>query len=134
MNPRTVWRCHPIALMISVIVAPLARCSIAITSAILLPARGPSDSVFAAFLPLGAALTGVAFLDALPFVGAPFADCAPPLAFLSALAFAGAASGLAGSGSGATIWPSFSTRSQILVAAVLPSLRAFSGFTPGRLL
>jgi hypothetical protein len=55
------------------------------------------------------------------------------LAFFPAFGLAGAASGLA-AGCGATIWPSFSTRSQILLAAVLGSFSDFTGFTPGKLL
>jgi hypothetical protein len=56
------------------------------------------------------------------------------LAFFPRFGLAGAASGLAATGSGATIRPSFSTHSQILLAAVLESFSAFTGFTPGRLL
>jgi hypothetical protein len=101
----------------------------------LLPARGaPASCAFPAFFPLDAALAGEAFLLALPCAGAPWATRAPAWAFFPALGLSGAASGLAATGSGATIWPSFSTRSQILLAAVLESFSDFTGFTPGKLL
>src|ERR1039458_9665125 len=92
MKPRTVCRCQPMVSMISEIVAPPLRRSMATTWAVLLPSRGAASSrAFAAVLPLGAALAAVAFLAALAFAGAPLADCAPrlaacapPLAFRSA--------------------------------------------------
>src|ERR1039458_8700047 len=92
MKPRTVCRCQPMVSMISAIVAPPLRRSMATTCAVLLPSRGAAASrAFAAVLPLGAALAAVAFLASLAFAGAPLADCAPrlaacapPLAFRSA--------------------------------------------------
>src|ERR1022692_3139315 len=87
------------AFMISEMVAPPLRWSMAITWAILLPSRGPPPSfALAAFLAaLGAFLAGVAFLVALAFAGAPLADCAPPLAFFFAFGFV-ACSGFGSSG------------------------------------
>src|ERR1035438_6944019 len=69
-NPRTLWACQEVACMISVRVAPLARCSNARTAAVLLPGRTPSGFAFAAFLSALAALrAGVVFLG-LAVVGA----------------------------------------------------------------
>jgi hypothetical protein len=82
MNPRTVWRNQPMVFMISSMVAPFFRWSMATTCAVFEPSRGVA-ATWAPFLPLEA-LAGVAFLVALPFAGAGLADCAPPLAFLAA--------------------------------------------------
>src|ERR1700676_4039817 len=69
-KPRTVWRCQPVASIISASVAPLARCIIAITSAFLL--------VRSAFGLRAAFFAGAAFFAALLF----FAGFAPLAAFL----------------------------------------------------
>src|SRR5579863_6501479 len=110
MNPRTVWRCQPIFSISSTSVAPLLRWSIATTWAVLVPSRGPADSL-AAFLALGAFLAGVAFLAALAFAGAPLLACARPLPFVVAFGFDGSAAGLAAS-------PRPWMRSQIRLMAV----------------
>src|ERR1039458_1145589 len=97
MKPRTVCRCQPMVFMISEMVAPFLRWSMATTWAVLLPSRGPAaPRAFAAVLPLGAALAAVAFFVALPLAGAPLAAraprlaaCAPPLAFRSVFGLAG---------------------------------------------
>src|ERR1017187_5104618 len=116
------------AFMISEMVAPPLRWSMAITWAILLPSRGPPPSfALAAFLALGAALAGVAFLVALAFAGAPLADCAPPLAFSFAFGFV-ACSGFGSSGA-----PSPLMRSQMRLAAALLLLKLSTGVTPVRL-
>jgi hypothetical protein len=52
ISPRTVWRCHPIALAISSIVAPSGRCSSLITRACFEPARRPAEP------PTGSEATG----------------------------------------------------------------------------
>jgi len=89
--------------------------------------RGPALSSFlAAFLALGAALAGMAFLVALPLAGAPLAACAVPLAFSPPFGFAG-------SGAGSAALPSPWMASQILLAPALAVLKPFTGFTPGRL-
>ena len=86
--------------MISEIVAPFFRWSMATTWAVLLPSRGAAVSrpsrAFAAVLLLGGFLVAVAFLVALPLPGAPLAYCAPtltarapPLAFPTAFGLAG---------------------------------------------
>src|ERR1039457_1331503 len=117
------------AFMISEMVAPPLRWSMAITWAILLPSRGPPPSfALAAFLALGAALAGVAFLVALAFAGAPLADCATPLAFFFAFGFV-ACSGFGSSGA-----PSPLMRSQMRLAAALLLLKLSTGVTPVRLL
>ena len=127
MNPRTVCRCQPILSMISARVAPFFRWSMATTWAVLLPSRGPVAScVLAARLPLGAFVALVACLVALPFVDAPLAACAPPLALRTALGCADCASGFAAS-------PRSCIRFQIRVAAVVRSLNFLTGVTPGRL-
>jgi hypothetical protein len=66
MNPRTVWRCHPIWSMISWSVAPFFRRSIATTWAVLLPsrARAGSFAFFALFAPLAGFGAGVASQNA----------------------------------------------------------------------
>src|ERR1039458_9622286 len=98
MNPRTVCFCQFILSIISARVAPLFRCTRAITWAVFVPSRGAALScALAAFLALGAFLVAVAFLIALAFAGAPLAVRAPALGFLSAFGFAGSASGLAAS-------------------------------------
>src|SRR5580700_3287112 len=123
MNPRTVCRCQPIFSMISTSVAPFLRCSRATTWAVLEPSRGPALSSFlTAFLALGAALAGMAFLVGLAFAGAPLAAFAPPLAFLAAFGFAGSAA-----------LPSPWIAAQILLAPALAVLNPLTGFTPGRL-
>src|SRR5580704_16810738 len=92
MNPRTVCVCHPIFSMISARVAPFFRWSMTTTWAVLLPSRGAVVyCVLAAHLPLGAFLAEVAFLVALPVVGAPLADCVPHLAFRAAVGCTGSA-------------------------------------------
>src|SRR5580658_3355579 len=102
MNPRTVCCCQPIFSMISTNVAPLLRCSIANTCAVLLPSRGAgAPSPFGDFLVLAALLAGVAFLVALRLAGAPLAACARALAFLSPFGFAVFAAGFAAS---AKLW------------------------------
>src|ERR1017187_4545230 len=127
MNPRTVQIFHANRSANSFKVAPFFRLSRAIAWAILLPSRGPVASfALAAFLALGAALAGVAFLVALPLPGAPLADCARPLAFLSGFGFAGAAAGFAAS-------PSPWMRCQMRATAVLGSLSFLVGFSPGKL-
>src|ERR1039458_7255398 len=162
MNPRTVCRCQPMVFMISEMVAPVARCSMATTWAVLLPSRGAAAAsrpsrAFAAVLPLGAFLAGVAFLAALPLSGAPLADCAPrlagctpPLAFPSAFGFAGwsafGSGSLAGvaadllAGAPAVVPPFWVTgspspcmRAHTRLMAVLRSVNFFTGVTPGRL-
>src|ERR1700683_432693 len=128
MNPRTVCFCQPIFSVISAKVAPFFRWSMVTTWAVLLPSRGALAScVLAARLPLGAFLAGVAFLVALPFVGAPLADCAPPLALRAAFGCTGSA------GFGFTDSPRFWILFQIRVAAVVRSLNFLTGLTPGRL-
>src|ERR1700683_4835730 len=78
MNPRTVCFCQPIFSMISAKVAPFFRWSMVTTWAVLLPSRGAVAScVLAPLLPLGAFLAAVAFLVALSFVGAPWAQAGP---------------------------------------------------------
>src|SRR5271154_1564562 len=110
--------------MISARVAPFFRCSIATTCAVLLPSRGAGAScVLSAGLALGTFLATVALLVALDFAGAPLADCAPPLAFLSAFSFAGFVAALAVT---ARLW----TRSQMRLAAELLLLNRFTGSTP----
>src|SRR5438132_8145645 len=52
MRPRTVWRCHPIALAISSMVAPSGHCSSPMTRACFEPALGPAEP------PAGTELTG----------------------------------------------------------------------------
>src|ERR1022692_3779885 len=97
MNPRTVWRNQPMVFMISSMVAPFFRWSMATTCAVFEPSRGiAASAALAPFLPLGA-LAGVAFLVALPFAGVPLADGARPAAFFPVFGFAGAASGWAAS-------------------------------------
>jgi hypothetical protein len=59
--------------------------------------------------------------------GAPFADCAPPVAFFPAFGFEGAASGFVASGSGCAASPKFWTRFQIWLAAALLVLKPFTG-------
>src|SRR5579871_6060208 len=87
-NPRQVCFCHFIVFISSEIVTPPFRCIRAMACAILLPSRGePASRFFAAVLALGAFLAAGTFLVALAFAGASFADCAPPLAFLSGLGF-----------------------------------------------
>jgi hypothetical protein len=72
MNPRTVCFCQDIFDMMSKIVAPFFRWSIATIWAVLLPSRGPAVSGdLVAFLALGVFFEGVAFLVALPFPCAP---------------------------------------------------------------
>src|ERR1035437_3807519 len=89
MNPRTVCFCQPIFCMISVSVAPLLRCSIATTWAVLLPSRGTAASCgFAAFLPWGGFLAVRAFWPVFAFAGALLAPRAPRLALGSAFGFA----------------------------------------------
>src|ERR1017187_3256769 len=129
MNPRTVCFNQPILAMISESVAPFLRWSMATTWAVLLPSRGPALSfALAAFLPLGALVAGVVFffLLAFPLAGAPLAACAPPLAFLVALDFAGFSSGFAAS-------PSPWMRPQMRPVAALALLKRSTGSTPGRL-
>ena len=59
MNPRTVCLCQLMVVVISSIVAPFLRWSIATTCAVLLPSRGAAaSSVFAAFLGSFIFLTG----------------------------------------------------------------------------
>ena len=57
-NPRTVWRCQPIALMISAMVAPLPLHHRDHLGHLAAPARPVDFLAFAPFLPLGAALAG----------------------------------------------------------------------------
>src|ERR1022692_2972964 len=111
------------AFMISEMVAPPLRWSMAITWAILLPSRGPPPSfALAAFLAaLGAFLAGVAFVVAL------WAARAPPLAFFPAFGFASSASGCAAS-------PSPWMRCQMRLTAALLLLKLSTGVTPVRLL
>src|SRR6202142_4679473 len=93
----------------------------ATTWAVLLPSRGPALSfALAAFFALGALLAGGAFLLAFPLAGAPLAACAPPLAFLVALDFAGFSSGFAAS-------PSPWMRSQMRLAAALGGFEGSQG-------
>src|ERR1700735_5707458 len=128
MNPLTVCFCHPILSMISARGAPFLRWSMATTWAVLLPSRGAVAScVWAALLPWGAFLAAVALLVALPFVTAPLADCAPPLALRSAFGCRGCA------GFGFTDSPRSWMLFQIRVAAVVRSLNFLTGVTPGRL-
>jgi hypothetical protein len=120
MNPRTVCRCQPIFSMISARVAPFFRWSMTTTWAVLLPSRGALAScVLAARLPWGAFLAAVAFLVALPFVGAPLADCAPRLAFRVVFGCAGSAA--FGFVASPRSWVLF----QIRVAAVVRSLNFY---------
>src|ERR1035438_3730172 len=111
-----------------------------ITSAILVPARGPVASfalaVFFgvdAVLALGAFLAAGTFLLALPLVGAPLAACARPVAFFPAFGFVGVVSGFSASGSGCAASPKPWMRFQMRLAAVLGSFSFFAGFSPGRL-
>ena len=124
MNPRTVWRNQPMVFMISSMVAPFFRWSMATTCAVFEPSRGVA-ATWAPFLPLEA-LAGVAFLVALPFAGAGLADCAPPLAFFAAF-------GLVGAGSGCAASPKPWMRSQMRATAVFGSLSFFAGYWPGKL-
>src|ERR1022692_546981 len=107
-----------------------------ITSAILVPARGPVASfalaVFFgvdAVLALGAFLAAGTFLLALPLVGAPLAACARPVAFFPAFGFVGVVSGF---GSGCAASPRPWMRFQMRLAAVLGSFSFFAGFSPGK--
>jgi hypothetical protein len=54
-TPRTVWRCHPVALAPSSMVAPSGRCSIAITSSCF---DGSAGRCWASFQTLGVHLPG----------------------------------------------------------------------------
>src|ERR1039457_5958025 len=124
INPRTVCRCQPIFSMILARVAPPLCCSIATTCAVLVPARGvPASRPWAAFLPLGACLAGVAFFPDLPRAGALWAACAPRLTFRCAGDFAG------DSDFGATLSPSRWMRAQIRFTAVLLSLNLHRRYT-----
>src|ERR1017187_5228041 len=72
MNPRTVCRCQPIVFMISEMVAPPFRRSMATTWAVRSEERRVgTEWALAAFLPFGAALAAVAFLVALALAGGP---------------------------------------------------------------
>src|ERR1039457_2953938 len=105
-----------------------------ITSAILVPARGPVASfalaVFFgvdAVLACGAFLAAGPFLLALPLVGAPLAACARPVAFFPAFGFAAcSACGCSGS-------PKLLMRSQMRATAALLLLKLSTGVTPVRL-
>jgi hypothetical protein len=93
--------------------------------------RAPADVAVPAAqmtrLSWGAFLAAVAFLVALPFVGAPLPDCVPPLSFRSAFGCMGC------TGSGFTASPRSWILFQIRVAAVVRSLNFLTGVTPGRL-
>src|ERR1039458_7365911 len=118
MKPRTVCFCQPILAVISARVAPLLRCSIATTWAVLLPSRVPAAFLSVAFLGgLAAPFAGVAFWCALALAGAPLAACALTPAFRSGCGFAGS--------------PRCWMRAQIRLMAALALLKPFSGFTPG---
>jgi len=78
--------------IISNSVAPFLRRSMATTWAVLLPWRGAVTSGTGAdFLALVTFLAALALWAALPLAGAPWADCAPPLAWRSAFGLAGGA-------------------------------------------
>src|SRR5688572_19543515 len=107
MNPRTLWACQPVAFMISVRVAPLARAIIPKIFAPLLSARGALAflaaglaAFFAVLAPFfGAALVlpslaafwplGAPFLWVAPFLGDAFsgAPCSATLAAVVVSAF-----------------------------------------------
>jgi len=76
---------------------------------------------------LGRVLGGGGLLVALPFVGAPWAACAPPLALRSAFGCMGC------TGSGFTASPRPWILFQMRLAAVGRSLNFLTGVTPGRL-
>src|SRR3954470_16238908 len=77
-NPRTLWACQSVALIIAASVAPSGRFSRSRILATLLPSRAAP-----AFLaPLVAFLAGLAFLAVLPFFAATWARRAPTRAFL----------------------------------------------------
>src|SRR5665811_1767886 len=128
MNPRTVCFCQPIFCMISVRVAPLLRCSIATTWAVLLPSRGVAAPCgFAAFLRWGGFLPAMASWPDFAFAGAPLAPRAPRLALGSAFAFA------RGSALGSALWPMPWMRAHTWPAAALWLGKRFTGLTPARL-
>src|ERR1700733_15382462 len=70
-KPRTECGCQPVAFMSCLAVTPPGRLSRSRILVVLLPLRGP----VAFCAPLGAFLTGVAFLADLAFFGAPGARC-----------------------------------------------------------
>src|ERR1019366_4204915 len=86
MNPRTLWDCHPVAFMMSARLAPSFRRSMSMTVAFLL-----SLLAVPAFLaPLAVFLVEVAFLAALALAGATCAPCRPTWAFFVPLGFSAA--------------------------------------------
>src|ERR1039457_6629940 len=116
------------AFMISDMVTPPVRWSIASTCAVLLPSRGPVASfALPAFFALGAFLAGVVFALALPLVGATRGFCGATAGFLRAVGFAGSASGSA-------VSPSPWMRFQMRLAGGLGALKASNGGNPAGLL
>src|SRR5690348_4266502 len=105
MNPRTVCFCQPIFSMISVMVAPSFRWSIATTCAALLPSRAPWVFTFALLRDLGAFLPAAVFFVVLPAFGAPSVEGARSLFFrLVLLAFGSIAfSCLSAAGAGLSV-------------------------------
>src|ERR1039458_8711734 len=80
MNPRTLWGCHPVAVMISARVAPFARAIISRILALLLSARGAvalACACLAAFLLALASFLRVASLTLFLTLGVPFFWLAP---------------------------------------------------------
>src|ERR1019366_6453022 len=80
MNPRTLWGCHPVAVMISARVAPFARAIISRILALLLSARGAvalACAGLAAFLLALASFLRVASLTLFLTLGVPFFWLAP---------------------------------------------------------
>jgi len=93
MKPRTVCFCQPILVVISARVAPPLRRNIATTWAVLLPSRTAAALALAFLGARAPFFAGVAFFCALALAGAPWAACAPTLAFRCALGFSGSPSG-----------------------------------------
>src|ERR1700682_501472 len=91
-NPRTVCFYHPVACIISVSVAPLARVIIAITSALLLLRSEALPGCFAAavFFPGFACLACLTFWDGLAFLRAAFGLAVSGLARLVSATTGGA--------------------------------------------
>src|ERR1017187_8459929 len=121
--------------MISSMVAPFFRWSISITWPVLLPPRTPAGfGAGAAFLPLGAALAGVAFLTRLALHRRALRGLCATRGLLSGFRLRGRRLGLCGLGLGLRGLAQVLDAVPNLAGCRLAGLEAFHRVTPGRLL